>query len=413
MAKTLNTAMSATTASERVTPVRPCPICASQQVDRLQPMRFALPDAHPLTDRYDVVCCEQCGFVYADTQSTQADYDSYYADLSKYSDTATATGAGEQGFDRARLADTAKTLAAYVHDPNALIVDIGCANGGLLLALGQLGYHRLFGVDPSPACVRATAGLSGATAATGTLFSLPDAARGADCVILSHVLEHVRDVRGALRTLYDTLAPNGVAYVEVPDATRYVECLVAPFQDFNVEHINHFSAVSLANALTANGFVVESTTGKTVEAAAGIPYPAVAAVARKAEKVPQELQRDDTLCPAIESYIDRSREQIADLDRNLRSALAGIPEIIIWGTGQTTLTLLSHTNLGGAKIVALTDSNPRYHGRRLAGIPVVPPDELYSLDAPILIGTLIHHVAIEERIRAMGLPNRVVGLSVH
>jgi hypothetical protein len=376
-------------------------------------MRFALPDAHPLTDRYDVVCCERCGFVYADTRSTQADYDSYYADLSKYSDTATATGAGAQGWDRARLVDTAKTLAAHVRDPNALIVDVGCANGGLLSALGELGLGRLFGVDPSLACVQATAAIPGVQAATGTLFALPDGVRGAVCVVLSHVLEHVRDVRRALQAMRDTLAPNGLVYVEVPDATRYAECLVAPFQDFNVEHINHFSAASLANALATNGFVVESTTRKTIEAAAGVPYPAVAAIARKSDSAPRQVVPDDSLRQSIATYIDRSREQIAELDRNLCAALTGTPEIIIWGTGQTTLTLLSHTNLGGAKAVALTDSNPRYHGRRLAGIPVVPPDDLYSMDAPILIGTLIHHVAIEERIRAMGLPNRVVGLSVH
>ena len=376
-------------------------------------MRFALPDAHPLTDKYNVVCCARCGFVYADTRSTQADYDLYYADLSKYSDTVTATGAGAQGFDRARLVDTAKTLAAHVGDPNALIVDVGCANGGLLSALGELGYQRLFGVDPSPACVEATAALPGVHAATGTVFSLPDSARRADCVVLSHVLEHVRDVRRALQTMRDTLGPNGLAYIEVPDATRYVECLVAPFQDFNVEHINHFSATSLANALTTNGFVVESTTRKTIEAAAGVPYPAVAAIARKSEMAPRPIVADDALGTSMATYIERSREQVAELDRNLCDALAGAPEIIVWGTGQTTLTLLSHTHLGGAKALALTDSNPRYHGRRLAGIPVVPPDDLYFMDAPILIGTLIHHVAIEERIRAMGLPNRVVRLSVH
>jgi SAM-dependent methyltransferase len=405
--------MSLAVATNRIAPERPCPVCAFPTVDRLQQMRFALPDGHPLTDRYDVVCCERCGFVYADTRSTQADYDSYYADLSKYSDTATATGAGSQGWDRARLVDTAKTLAAHVSDPDALIADVGCANGGLLSALTELGYRRLYGVDPSPACVQATAALPGVRAATGTLFSLPDGAKGADCIVLSHVLEHVRDVRKALCTARDALAPNGVAYVEVPDATRYAECLVAPFQDFNVEHINHFSAASLTNALTTNGFVVESTMPKTIEAAAGVPYPAVAAVARKTEKVPEKIVPDDALRRSIADYIDRSREQVADLDRNLRNALAGIPEIIIWGTGQTTLTLLSHTNLGGAKAVALTDSNPRYHGRRLAGIPVVPPDDLHAMDAPILIGTLIHHVAIQEQIREMGLPNRVVCLSVN
>ena len=405
--------MSLADAVDHAPPVRPCPVCASTKVDRLQSMQFALPDAHPLTDRYDVVSCEGCGFVYADTPSTQAYYDAYYADLSKYSDTVTATGAGAQGFDRARLVETAKTLAAHIGDPNALIVDVGCANGGLLSALGELGYQRLFGVDPSPACVEATAAQPGVKAAAGTLFSLPDGARRADCIVLSHVLEHVRDVRRALQSTRDALAPNGLAYVEVPDATRYVDCLVAPFQDFNVEHINHFSATSLANALATNGFVVESTMRKTIEAAAGVPYPAIAAIARKSETAPQAIVPDDTLRPSMAAYIERSRDQVAELDRNLCDALAGAPEIIIWGTGQTTLTLLSHTHLGGSKALALTDSNPRYHGRRLAGIPVVPPNDLYFMDAPILIGTLIHHVAIEERIRAMGLPNRVVGLSVH
>ena len=36
------------------------------------------------------------------------------------------------------------------------------------------------------------------------------------------------------------LKTNGVLYIEVPDATAYVEFLYSPFQDFNTEHINHF-----------------------------------------------------------------------------------------------------------------------------------------------------------------------------
>jgi FlaA1/EpsC-like NDP-sugar epimerase len=124
------------------------------------------------------------------------------------------------------------------------------------------------------------------------------------------------------------------------------------------------------------------------------------------------METDFTLRRAMSDYIMRSREQIARLDRNLDAALRGVREIVIWGAGQTTLTLLAHTQLGGARPIALADSNPRYHGRRLGGVPVVPPEHLASLDVPVLIGTLIHHVAIAQRIREMGLPNRVVRLSV-
>src|SRR5262245_19942062 len=131
--------MSVALVADRIAPSRICPICESAGAHRLQEMRFALPDGHPLADRYDVVCCEQCGFVYADTPSSQADYDSYYADLSKYADAATATGAGMQSWDRARLAETAAQLAARLGNPSARVVDIGCANGGLLAELANLG----------------------------------------------------------------------------------------------------------------------------------------------------------------------------------------------------------------------------------------------------------------------------------
>jgi hypothetical protein len=242
---------------------------------------------------------------------------------------------------------------------------------------------------------------------------LPAEARGADCVILSHVLEHVRDVGDAVACLRDAVRVNGLAYVEVPDATRYGDCLVAPFQDFNIEHINHFSATSLANVLRRGGFAVEAVGHKTIEAAKDVPYPALWAIARATPPTAEAeaIERDETLGPAIVAYIAASRELIANLDEHLDRVLAGVGEVVVWGTGQTMLTLLTNTRLGGASIRAFTDSNPLYHGRRLAGRPVVPPEEVGAIDAPILIGSLIHGRAIADRIRELGLPNRVIALA--
>jgi SAM-dependent methyltransferase len=377
-------------------------------------MRFILPDGHPLADHYDVVACERCGFVYADTPSSQSDYDAYYADSSKYSDARTSTGAGAQDWDDNRLEATARLVADHLPHEEARIVDIGCANGGLLRWFARLGYRHLAGVDPSPACVAATSDLPNARAFVGSLFRLPSGTGGADCVVLSHVLEHVRDVKGAVALLRTAVRDDGLAYVEVPDATRYHECLVAPFQDFNVEHINHFSPVSLSNALRRGGFVVEATGQKTIEASKGVPYPAVWAIARAGSRPGSgsdtALDRDHALVPATARYIAASRELVSGLDRYLDRALTGVREVIVWGTGQTTLTLLTSTRLGGASIGAFTDSNPLYHGRRLAGRPVVPPEDVAALGSPILIGSLIHRRAIADRIRELALPNRVIAL---
>jgi hypothetical protein len=230
-------------------------------------------------------------------------------------------------------------------------------------------------------------------------------------VILSHVLEHVRDVPGAVANVRGVLSPDGIAYVEVPDATRYAECLAAPFQDFNVEHINHFSPSSLANVLRRAAFELVALGQKTIEASPGIPYPAVWAIARVATARPERaIERDETLIPAIRDYVARSMEEIGVYESYLDRVLADVPDIVVWGTGQTTLTLLSNTRVGGSHVAAFTDSNPLYHGRRLAGRPVVAPEDVGMIDAPILVGSIIHRRAITERIDELCLPNPVITL---
>jgi SAM-dependent methyltransferase len=298
-----------------------------------------------------------------------------------------------------------------VTDISARIVDLGCANGGLLNELATLGYHHLQGVDPSAECAAATARLDGLEGYQGTIFDLPEATRDADCVILSHVLEHVRDVGTAVAHLRSTVRDGGVAYVEVPDATRYSQCLVAPFQDFNVEHINHFSPISLANALQQAGFEVERVDQRTISASSTAPYPAVSAVARATASTPLPVRRDNELAPAVRDYVERSRALLGKIERHLERELSDVDAVVMWGTGQTTLTILSNTRVGGARVTALTDSNPRYHGRHLAGIPVVAPEDVGRFTAPIVIGSIIHQSAIETRIRQLGLPNRIVRLS--
>ena len=71
----------------------------------------------------------------------------------------------------------------------------------------------------------------GVEAHQGSLF-LPFKENAYDCVILSHTLEHVQDVRGALLWIEKRLKPNGIVYIETPDAARYVDFIYAPLQDF-------------------------------------------------------------------------------------------------------------------------------------------------------------------------------------
>jgi hypothetical protein len=375
--------------------MRPCPICDGTTVDVLMHKTFALPASHLLPDAYDVVACTTCGLAYADTPASQATYDRYYADASKY----TGFGAGISATDQARFAKAAATLAAHF-GRSARIADVGSGNGGLVQALRSQGFERAFGIDPSPAC----AALLGDAGRVGTLWN-----RGAsaDCVVLSHGLELVREGRRAIRALVSA-AP--AVYIEVPDVTRYAECLVAPFQDINVEHINHFSFDSLSNALRSEGISVVAGGQITIESAPGMQYPAVWVIGRT-EGTASAIARDTRTLPAMREYIARSRALLAEIHARLESRLKPGSSVAVWGTGQTALTLYSEVLKRRYRVTAFTDNSTLYHGTRIDGIPVVPPGGMRDVADAILVGSVIHEAAIRSSIEALGIRNEVVSLA--
>ena len=95
--------------------LRPCPVCSADQITVLHHQRFTLPEDHLLADGYDVVCCDDCGFVYADTAAQQADYDRFYAELSGY-ESDVSSGMGLSPHDRDRLDGTVALIAAMLDD---------------------------------------------------------------------------------------------------------------------------------------------------------------------------------------------------------------------------------------------------------------------------------------------------------
>jgi SAM-dependent methyltransferase len=385
---------------------RACAVCGGEKSEVLHRQEFYLPEGHPLAAGYAVVACQGCGFVFADTVVGQAAYDLFYAKRSKYEDSRTSTGSGESELDARRLDDMAAAIARQASGKHARILDLGCANGGLLAALARRGFSNLTGVDPSPACAAATREHYGIEAVTASLYALPDLGLF-DIIILSHVLEHLEDLGGAVKSFSRLLRPGGMVYIEVPDASRYKECLAAPFQDFNTEHINHFSHRSLRRLLSRVGLVPFLEEKKTMDAAKNVPYPALYGFYRAGAAV-AETGRDDVFVGQIREYIEASQKMLEEMDGRIASAIAKNPRIIVWGTGQLTSKLLAKTRLARAEIVSFIDSNPIHHGELWMGRPVVSPASLKGSTAPILIATTIHQDDIAASIATMGLDNDLV-----
>jgi glycosyltransferase involved in cell wall biosynthesis len=93
-----------------------------------------------------------------------------------------------------------------------------------------------------------------------------------------------------------------------------------------------------------------------------------------------------------------------------RGPLAGKLEIVVWGAGKISRRLVRPLQERGCRVVAWIDIDPRKLGRRRAGAPVLPPDELPNLRAyPLLIyvGSRGARELIRPRIRECGFAEGV------
>jgi len=388
---------------------RPCPVCDHRRAEVLHSQRFVLPEDKKLTASYDVVACDRCGAAFADTPITQREYDELYAQRSRYA-AGPAAHASDSDRDIGRFREMAAEISRTVPDTSSRIVDVGCANGQMLAALSDVGYQNLIGVDPSPACVQQAQTIHGARAYVGSLSEMPANAGPYDVVILSHVLEHVRDVKPALDSLERFLSGGAILYVEVPDASRYVDFTWSPFQDFNSEHINHFSLTSLANLLRQCGFRPLKSAAKDILSAPGMPYPAIYCFARLDPDTSPTIDKDIALKERLEGYVRVSRQLMDDIDSRLAATVNGGTPVIVWGTGELTAKLLADTSLARANVVGFVDGNPINQGRLLRGLPILAPGELKSGDAVIVVASILHHAAIVRAIRGLGLRNPILGL---
>ncbi len=353
--------------------VRDCPVCGWEFASTVYECA-GLPR---------VVSCNKCGMVFADTAKKQSEYDLYYAEQSKY----------VNGFDEwngKRYAEAAERISRVV-PKNAYLYDVGCATGGLLMALRLQGYENLKGADPSKECVAIAAErLPGVKVKQRSLFEVSGVY---GCVILSHVLEHVRDIAGAMRKLTEIAE---TVWVEVPDAARYWEHEASPWQQFNAEHIQHFSLPHLRQLFERHGFEIRACGEYECDPCR---FPALWAY----------FGRKRTMQDAIRAYCDKSESLMHGMEQTIR-AIDG--PVICWGIGALARKL--EPILLRCKIAI--DSNPGqanwYNGALVsgpAGVAASSNGGVWS-DYPIIVTTVLHKDSVLRQIEELKLANRVITL---
>lgn len=305
-----------------------------------------------------------------------------------------AIGSGVSEYDRQRLKDVALACSAYSFTSCSLL-DVGSGQGGLLDAFRGIGYRNLTGLDPSKVCAAEVA-KRGHRAMHGYLS---DVGEKFDFITLSHVLEHIDDVRGFLHALRDHMNPHGAVYIEVPDASRHADYSI-PFLELNSEHVNHFSPDTLLATLTRCGFETITYAQKEICLTSGAKYPAIWAVAGRKHSV-----------KAMLDYIDSSQDDMAAASLRIEQELGAEEECIIWGAGEYLCHVLALPVFKHVAAVQIVDRNPALHGKA-AGDRIVEPTTHIRRTCPIVIAAIVAEKSIRADIEKMGLPNKVIGLGI-
>jgi 2-polyprenyl-3-methyl-5-hydroxy-6-metoxy-1,4-benzoquinol methylase len=359
---------------------RSCPICHSNNGSLIKKINFSLFSGHPMQGGYDLVQCQDCSFIYADTKITQVELDEYYSNLSKYESKEISTGGGYNEYDRNRLIDTAKYISSQFNDKSLAIADVGCAIGGLLEQLKIEGFNNITGIDPSISCVNITKNEKGINCLHASLFELNESFGKYDLVILSHVWEHILDLEAALKSIEKILKPDGYIYVECPNAMNYKNVIHAPYQEFNTEHINHFSSESFYNFFASRGYMLIDSGIRIMKIASSNDYDAVYSLFRKnIDGAKAEMNFDHEILTSIKQYIQASDNTYSRILDQIKEVAAKGDDIAFVGIGQFAFKLLkSVEELKIKNKLILFDNNSLNVGKVINQIKILNGNEIIS-----------------------------------
>jgi SAM-dependent methyltransferase len=159
-------------------------------------------------------------------------------------------------------------VADLPDDPDAAVLEIGCSNGAtgaLALARGKCGRYCGVELFPEPAAA-ARERLTEVVEGDVEQLELPWPDHSFDALILSEVLEHLRDPWAVLERLRPLLRPGALVFASTPNvAHREIIVMLVrgrwelrSYGPLDATHLRWFSPSSLRAAFEDAGYIVDS-----------------------------------------------------------------------------------------------------------------------------------------------------------
>ena len=326
--------------------MRTC-FCGSTCSTPVTTINLFIPDDCNLNSELRVTKCTSCDFMFTSTDQTQEDYDTYYSQQNMYYKPVTEiTKYATDIFDVSR---------PYLR-PDSTIIDVGCGSGSLLSLFKKEGFNNVTGIDTSNMCVKHLQN-QGIDCLHGSIFAI-DTPQQFDYVTCCHVLEHIVDINKFVERIKHLKKPRGHVYIEVPDSARYTSS--PPFQDFNLEHINHFTLMTLTKLFDAHGLQCIQSGQKVM----GKDYPTIYCVF--------------TSKTDITDYMTSSRIEFDQIIERIGGQFSKTEPLCLYGIGQFAYKLLPVLFEQGYNIQGLVDDSKFKHGKIIHGLTITgtPPQEM-------------------------------------
>ena len=367
--------------------MRTCEVCGTEDYVRLHTQEFFVPgENRPF--HYLVSACRACGFLLADDIPSQQEYERYYNLNSKYTYDKGAPPVGIKTLHLEAFRFVAEYLAqerATVAPESIRILDIGCSTGHLLHLFQENGYPDVLGIEPAPECSSLARDLYGIRVISSPLSGFVSSCRF-DIIIMSGVLEHVRDLSSTLSRVSSLLADGGLLVTIVPDAERFSLEPKEPFHEFSLEHINYFTQASMTNLMGKFGITGRQSKSMPVDF---YDSSALAAIWEKTGEVGL-IRNDASGLGKMREYIAASTRRMEKLNTLIDDLVMTQEDVVVWGAGSLTGRLLACTNLGKANIRMVVDSNKGLQGKKLNGFGILSPEVLEDNPLTVFISTYIY-----------------------